>query len=278
MLVEAQALETLTSFKFLQNCATIGDFELYQSYCLPILKTISSIITSLESHQKSTNSNVSLDRSRAILSTFIEKSTDALLSFYQKEVNSESQYYLTKILIFTAFTPTNEINIAIWSQMQMYLPKIFAIIRDSTTTDEKLNVQWILSIFLQRLVNAQINSARDVSIHWDMLRGSGKTISLKTVIDLVEPVTRKIGDLERTKRDVDKNLENIDNLAVSSLEKIAGDYDENIEINELRLKARKRLVKSLKDIDTEVPMLWEFFESFKNFLAFPKKSAIENLE
>ena len=55
---------------------------------------------------------------------------------------------------------------------------------------------------------------------------------LKTLIDLVEPVTRKIGDLERTNKEVGKNLENIDNLAVSSLEKIAGDYDENIEIND----------------------------------------------
>ena len=104
MLVEAHAMDTLSSLKFLQNCATIGEYKLYKLYAMPALKTMASIVTGLEQNKNDVHlgSSIVLDRVRGLLSNFIESNCDILIEFLRESVDREEQrmqFYLIQLIL-----------------------------------------------------------------------------------------------------------------------------------------------------------------------------------
>ena len=268
-LVEAYAIDTLTSLKFLQNCASIGESDLYKSYVMPVLKTIASIATGLEQtkNEGSMGNSIVLERVRGLLSRFIETNCDIFIEFLGVPKNEKSdkkrkkmQFYLLQIILYGAFTSTSEINSAIWPQHMRIMGKVLDLLKNSNNVDDEgLEHLWIVSQYGRRLIQSQLNSCKDISIHWDMLKQLNHQPSLKLFIDLLEPLSRKLSNAKTEINDTTEKINNIDELGVSSLEKITGRHD--LEIAELRQMADDKLSEKLKRVQANLPLAVSILEN-----------------
>ena len=270
-LVEAYAIDTLTSLKFLQNCATIGEASLYKMYAMPVLKTIASIATGLEQTKNEAHlgNSIVLERVRGLLSRFIETNCDIFIEFLKPSENSKGsknpenpksletrkrmQFYLLQIILHGAFTSTSEINTAIWPQHTRILGKILDLLKNSNIVDEdNLQHLWIVTQYSRRLIQSQINSCKDISIHWDMLKQLNHQPSLKLFIDLLEPISRRLSTSKTQIDDFTQKINNIDELNIQSLEKVTGRTD--LDEIELRQMADEKLSEKLKSVQSNLPL------------------------
>lgn len=265
--MEAHAIDTLTSLRFLQNCLNIGELNLYKTYALPAIKTIASIITGLQNssesfhaagpnisqidstldttgsvHDQSINrggnsstiyhtSTIVLNRVKSLLTNFIENNVDILTEFLKKSsdtLDEKLQFYLLQIVHFGCFSVLNEVDTNLWPVHQRLLPKIFDLLRDSTLLDSSNGVEkaWILINYSKTLILSQINSCRDLSIHWDMIKSSNHQANLKLFVDLFEPLGRKIEQVQKKVNSHQYDLDKLDEMSLLQLKKIIG-TDEN---------------------------------------------------
>ena len=256
ILVDANLIDAIVSMKYLQNCVTISEYQLYKDYASPPLKTAAAIITGLTSNgagpnsalngnamnlgapNRNLNNNcVTLNRVKTLFSEFIEQNCDLVVEFLKKcqdQQDRRLQHYLLQIIhcgLFTNFSINEEINSNLWTTHSRIMPKIFDLLRDSTILDDESGIEkaWILLNYSKSLVFSQLNSCKDLSIHWDMIKSNSHQVNLKLFCGLVEPLSIK---LESIKKKMAKNknyLANKDDLSAMTLKNILG---EAVDVND----------------------------------------------
>merc|ERR1739848_707337 len=136
----------------------------------------------------------------------------------EKQKDKRLQFFLLQIVLYGAFTSMVEINSNIWPQHTRLMSKILDLLRNSTLIDdENLQFAWILTLYSRKLTQAQLNSCKDLSIHWDMTKGNNHQPSLKLFVDLLEPLSRKLEQSRKSIAEIEQKINNLEELPIAAL-------------------------------------------------------------